>query len=210
MPYPTEDLGPDEEIVLDLKPHWWFLTPRLAVLVLAVVVGVAVRWNIDNTAVQALAGIVILVALGWFGIRFARWMTTSFVVTTHKLIYRSGLLHKSGVEIPLNQINTVVFNQRLFERIIGAGDIEVESAGETPQKFTDVRRPTYVQAEINRQKDAQADRRSRPVAAAAGLSVAEQLEKLDDLRAKGVLDEAEFQAQKQALLGGSGSGSPGS
>jgi hypothetical protein len=32
------------------------------------------------------------------------------------------------------------------------------------------------------------------------LSVAEQLEKLDDLRRRGVIDDAEFESQKRALL----------
>jgi hypothetical protein len=40
-----------------------------------------------------------------------------------------------------------------------------------------------------------------PAAAAPQLSVPEQLEKLDELRRRGVLSEAEFQAQKAVLLG---------
>ena len=42
MAYPTNLLIPGEEVVLDLRPHWWFLTPRALLSVVAIIVGIVV------------------------------------------------------------------------------------------------------------------------------------------------------------------------
>ena len=38
MPYPEDSLHPNEQLVLDLHPHWWFFAKSIAFGVLAVVV----------------------------------------------------------------------------------------------------------------------------------------------------------------------------
>ena len=210
VPYPKKLLNGDESVVLDLRPHWWFLVPRLALLVLVLVVAVLVAVRVENGPVSVLMGVGVLAALGFFGLRYAEWATTNFVVTTDRLIFRHGVLSKQGIEIPHERINTVVFNQSLFERMLGAGDLVIESAGETPSTFSDIRKPDIVQAEMYRQMEANENRKfdrigghvDRLNIGGGGLSVAEQLEKLDDLRTRGVITPEEFEAQKAALLSG--------
>lgn len=217
MAYPTKLLQPEEEIVLDLNPHWKFLFLPTVLLVAGVVVGLialAMGWP---SPVNILLGLVVLGAIGWFVKRFILWRTTSFVLTTDRCIYRSGVFVTSGVEIPLERINTVFFQQTLFERMLGAGDLAIESGGETGKEyFHDIRDPPQVQHEIytqmenneNRKYDrigkeaAEGARAHGAVTAQTGpITVAEQLEKLAELREKGVLSNDEFQAQKAALLG---------
>jgi len=202
VPYPTKLLNQGETVELDLRPHWWYLVPRLSLLALAVLLGL---WAFTTAAwVQAVAGVVVLVALGFFLLRLMGWMTTNFVVTSDRVIYRSGVLTKRGIEIPLDRINTVVFHQGPFERIIGAGDLEIESAGATPSRFTDIRKPSIVQAEIYKQSEANENRKFERIgsnAGGGGLSVAEQLEKLEGLHERGAITEDEYQAQKAKLLG---------
>lgn len=202
MPYPTKLLNQGETVELDLRPHWWYLVPRLSLLALAVLLGL---WAFTTAAwVQAVAGVVVLVALGFFLLRLMGWMTTNFVVTSDRVIYRSGVLTKRGIEIPLDRINTVVFHQGPFERIIGAGDLEIESAGATPSRFTDIRKPSIVQAEIYKQSEANENRKFDRIgsnAGGGGLSVAEQLEKLEGPHERGAITEDEYQAQKAKLLG---------
>jgi uncharacterized membrane protein YdbT with pleckstrin-like domain len=207
--YPPKLLNDNEEIVLDLRPHWWFLVPRLALQILVLVVAFFVLLKVDVAAVQVLMGIGVLAALVYFGMRYAQWATTNFVVTTDRVIFRSGVLAKSGIEIPLERINTVVFNQGIFERMLGAGDLEIESAGETPSHFENIRKPDIVQAEIYRQMEGNENRKFDRIGGhvdrlntSAGLSVAEQIEKLEELRTKGVLSDEEFGAQKASLLEG--------
>ena len=185
-------------------------------LVGAVLLGIAVIANVDSDGIGAvlrlLVAALILFCLGWFGIRYAKWSTTNFVVTSDRVVYRVGVLSKQGIEIPLERINTVFFKQSIFERLLGAGDLGIESAGERgSETFNDVRKPSAVQNEIYRQMEANNARMyggmrqgqaapAAPAPTAAPDDVPAQLEKLDELRKKGVISEQEFAAKKADLL----------
>lgn len=217
MPFPKELLTDDEELVLDLRPHWWFIAPAAAYLALALVAGIYVLassdgWN-DRVAdvVKFVVGLAILAALVHVAQRYAKWSSTNFVVTNERVIARRGVVAKRGMEIPLDRINTVFFNQSFFERLIGAGDLGIESAGEGGREtFTDIRKPSLVQHEIYRQKENFERRRmvqmgqtfaaNVPQGASTGPSIPEQIEHLDRLRHAGTITDAEFQAKKADLL----------
>jgi uncharacterized membrane protein YdbT with pleckstrin-like domain len=207
VPFSRKLLNEDEDIALDLHPHWEFFVKSGAALLAAVIFGVFVLTRGDPpSAIEALAGVLVLVALAWFGITYAKWATTNFVITTDRLIYRHGVLSKHGIEIPLDRVNTVFFSQSLLERVLGSGDLVIESAGELGrQDFANVRKPSAVQNEIYRQMESNENRKfdrigNRPGAAAASQSVPEQIQALDALRKQGVLTDAEFQAKKAELL----------
>ena len=198
MPFPPRLLFDGEEIVLDLRPHWWFffgpsllLVAALAALVAAAVIDTA-EW------VQlALAGVVVA-ALLWFVGRFARWTTTNFVLTTDRLIYRSGVLSKRGIEIPLERVNTVFSHQSVLERMLRSGDVVIESGGEQGrQAFSDIRHPGEVQNEIYRQIE---ENQQRDRGAPRQPDIVDQIDRLDDLRKRGVISESEFLAKKAQLL----------
>lgn len=206
MAFNRKLLNEGEDIALDLHPHWSFFAKPGAALVVAVVFGFWVLVGITDPpgALSALAGILVIATLVWFGITYAQWATTNFVITTDRLIYRHGVLAKRGIEIPLERVNTVFFEQSILERVLGSGDLVIESAGEQGrQEFHDVRKPSAVQNEIHRQMEANENRKfdrigtvNRPVEA----SIPDQIHQLDLLRQQGVLTEAEFQAKKQQLL----------
>lgn len=212
MAYPKNLLIQGEEVVLDLRPHWWFLTPRALVSVAAIIVGIVVLaqgWEgAGASTLNIVLGVAILVALVWFLLRLAKWATTEFVLTNKRVIYRYGVIGKNGKEIPLDKINTVFFDQTVFERMIGCGTVAMESAGESGKdSFSHIRKPSLVQGEIYRQMEADEQKDHEAIGRAAssgggggGLSVAEQLEKLHHLHQSGALSDAEYEAQKAKLL----------
>jgi uncharacterized membrane protein YdbT with pleckstrin-like domain len=200
MPFPRKLLNDDEDIVLDLHPHWWYLAGAVVAVVASSVLGVYLG-RTDNS-ILGIAGLVIIaVALVWLLVRYLKWRSTNFVLTTDRLIHRSGVLAKHGREIPLERINDLTVNQSIFERIIRAGDVMIESGGERGQSLlSDLPNPFRVQnaiyAEIERAQARSADR----TAGHRELSVPEQIEKLDELRQRGLISNAEFDAKKAQLL----------
>ena len=200
MPFPRKFLNDEEDIVLDLHPHWWYLAGPIVAVVVSSVAGVYLG-RTDNTAL-GIAGLVLIgVALVWLGVRYLKWRTTNFVLTTDRLIHRAGVLAKQGREIPLERINDLTVNQSIFERMIRAGDVLIESGGERGQSLlTDLPNPFKVQnaiyTEIERAHARTADR----TAGRRELSVPEQIEKLDELRQRGLITNAEFEAKKVQLL----------
>jgi uncharacterized membrane protein YdbT with pleckstrin-like domain len=198
--FPDRLLNEDEELVLDLRPHWWFFAKQAALLVV-VLAGLVALAAIDAPDEAVLAGgAIAILTLLWLLARYAKWTTTNFVVTSDRLILRSGVVSKRGIEIPLERVNTVFFNQTIFERVLRSGDLLIESGGERgAQKVTDIPRPSRVQNEIYRQIEAN-QRRATASAAPVPDSVPEQIDKLDALRRRGVITQAEFDAKKAQLL----------
>lgn len=209
MAFDRKLLHEHEELVLDLRPHWWFMAWPTLALVGASILGLVLvttggdGWAWDGAKYLAVA--LIVGSLLWFAYRYARWITTNFVVTSDRLVYRSGLVAKQGIEIPLERVNTVFFNQGIFERMLGAGDLSIESGGETgKQNFKDIRKPSAVQNEIYRQMELNNTRMyggGRQAAPAPAANIPEQIAQLDALRAQGAISQAEFDAKKAELLG---------
>jgi uncharacterized membrane protein YdbT with pleckstrin-like domain len=198
--FPRKLLNEAEEVVLDLRPHWWFFAGPAALLtvMLGLLVVVAAS-SLPGALLLAVTGVAVA-ALVWFAGRYSRWATTNFVVTTDRLIYRSGVLSKRGIEIPLERVNTVFSNQTVFERLLRSGDVVIESGGEQGrQLFSDIPRPRLVQNEIYRQIE---DNHSRMFGTRQARTddPIDQLDRLDDLRRRGVISEAEFAAKKARLL----------
>ena len=198
MPFPRKLLNEGEDIVLDLHPHWWFFVKPVVALV-ATVVGAVVLRDVDPARIALLVGIV-LSAL-WLCVVYAKWTTTNVVITTDRLIHRVGVLAKKGKEIPLERVNDIAVSQTFFERLIGSGDVTIESGGERGQQiFTDIAKPFLVQNVIYTEMERSQARDAARVSGPRELSIPEQLEKLDDLRRRGVITQAEFDAKKTQLL----------
>jgi membrane protein YdbS with pleckstrin-like domain len=212
MPYPHDALAPHEELILDLHPHWWFIAKSGVVLVVAIIAGLFAAVVMKNEALQWLVAVWILVSVVWFLTRFVQWISTHFVLTSDRVMSREGVLAKRGIEIPLERVNTVFFKQGIFERLLGLGDLEIESASKDgAQRFEDVRRPSEIQKEIYIQMENNDNRKvdrmggvisgaQHPQGAPAAVSIADQINQLAQLRDQGHLTEAEFQAKKAELL----------
>ncbi|HEX9683097.1 MAG TPA: PH domain-containing protein [Acidimicrobiales bacterium] len=211
MAFPRRLLNDEEDIALDLRPHWWFLSGPAALVTVLVVVGVVGLAQDWPGPIKWVVALVLVGGLAWLGVRYARWASTNFVVTTDRLIFRSGVIAKHGIEIPLERVNNVIFNQTIFERILGAGDLLIESAGQSgQQRFADITHPSGVQNEIYRQIEANETRTAERVASAHrsavprrdgdATSIPEQIRELSELRDQGIISAEEFETKKRDLL----------
>ncbi len=207
MTFSQKNLNANETIALDLHPHWWYFAGPAVSLVAAIVFGIwAIPKNFDSDSLETFLSYAAIAALVgtaiWLIARYLKWMTTHFVITSHRLIFRTGVLAKSGIEIPLERVNNVNFNQSVFERMLGAGDLLIESGGEDGQsRFADIKHPDEVQQMIHSQMELAAQRRGSYSRSDGGTSVAEELERLEGMLQRGTLSPDEFEAQKRKLLG---------
>ncbi len=204
MPYPKRLLNDYETIALDLHPHWWSFAKPVMALIGAISAGIAILVLVDeSTARTALTWVALVLIAGctfWVIVRYTKWATTHFVITSDRIVFRNGVLAKNGIEIPLERVNNVLFSQSIFERMLGAGNLLIESGGERGQeRFSDVRRPDQVQKLIHSQIGASAHNRRE---AESGVrEVGSELERLEGLVDRGTITEDEFEKQKRKLLG---------
>jgi uncharacterized membrane protein YdbT with pleckstrin-like domain len=205
MPFPRRLLIEGEELVLDRRPHWIALVGPALVAIVGLIVA---AWVSSTTAFDGLVWlpwvVYVVVLLVYPLPRLISWLTSNFAVTSDRVIHREGFIAKRSMEIPLEAINDVRFDQGIIDRMLGAGTLVIQSASEQGrQVFDNIRDPEGVQRTIYHEGEKNKERmfQGRGASVPAAPSVTTELERLADLRAKGILTEQEFQAQKAKILG---------
>ena len=198
MAYPERLLSDDESVVSEFRPHWSGLLREIMLVIAAIVVGVILAlFDAPSWAYPVV--VVLLFLLIVRGV--VRWFTTLHVITTERVIYRAGFIAKRGKEIPLEVINDIAFNQTIFEKLFGTGDLLIESAGTHGQsRYRDIPKPEEVQSLLYQVREDRIREMRGP--GASEESRASQLEKLSQLHDDGKLSDEEFENEKNRLLGG--------
>jgi uncharacterized membrane protein YdbT with pleckstrin-like domain len=149
MGYPENVLAADEQVVLHRHPHWKRLVGPILVLLITTIVAAFVAALVNNTSWDPTAkkvlfgviGAIWLILVGWLTLwRFLSWLTTHFVITDRRVMFRHGLLTRSGIDIPLARINSVEFRHGLLDRMLRTGTLIIESASQDPLEFDDIPR----------------------------------------------------------------------
>lgn len=168
MSFPEKVLADDEKVVEHLHPHWITLVPAtLWFLVICAAAGFTIAYlPSDGTTHTVLLIIVLVVGFGllcWLAFApWLRWRTTHFVFTTHRVLIRRGILHHVGRDIALQRISDVAYSQTLWDRIVGAGTLTIESAGEHGQEsLKTMPHADRIQQLLNRLIEQDGERRAR-------------------------------------------------
>lgn len=200
MAYPKRLLSPDEEIIREFRPHWRAILMPIA---LSIVAAVALVVALVSASPDIQRWLVPVILVLWALITWPtliKWWFTGYVVTTERLVVRTGVFSRAGKEIPLEVINDVAFSQKFVERWFRSGDLLVESAGEQGQsRFHDIPDPEGLQSLIYELREDRT-RELRGTRAADGRDPTEQLESLARLHADGVITSEEFETSKKKLL----------
>lgn len=168
MGYPKRLLDENEDVVFDLHPHWKVLVWPVVIAIVTVFAGAFAAAQAGDLDQAGLAQIVILVialvVLAIFSIAPAvRWLMTHFVLTTKRVVMRTGVFARSGRDIPLFRVNDVTFSHTMWERLFGAGTLTVESAGERGQvTLADIPHVEAVQRELYRLVEMHEEARRTP------------------------------------------------
>jgi uncharacterized membrane protein YdbT with pleckstrin-like domain len=213
MAFPRDLLADHEELIFEKRPHWVALVPAVlwtVGLVVALLLGyraLEAIFDNDSTVPKSILGLIVTGLWIFFAlVAYLRWRFTMFVLTTDRIIIRSGVIAKHSKEIQLERINDVTFTQSIVERMIGAGDLLLDSSGDLgPARITAVRNPEEVQLLIYKESEKNENRmRTMTVPDLQQHrepTIPEQIEALARLREQGTLSDAEFESKKRELLG---------
>jgi uncharacterized membrane protein YdbT with pleckstrin-like domain len=133
---PTQ-LMPGERSIALVRQHWSVVAGHvlgaLVVIVVAVVLNAVLPSHIGSlsiTTVKTVIAVVLIVAaVLWAGLRLLRWRFATYHLTDKRIIMEGGILSRTAETIPLDRIQNTVIHRPIGDRLIGAGDIEIESAG---------------------------------------------------------------------------------
>jgi len=73
--------------------------------------------------------VLFLLGLLWILVRYFRWITTVYAVTSRRVILQRGILGKDFDEIPVSQVRGVDVHQKFGQRLLGYGTVRVSSEG---------------------------------------------------------------------------------
>ncbi len=185
----------NEHIIIETRLHWLTLAiPFLVSVALGIllVIYLPKYWYLD------------FVLLFYFLLKVYQRRCNLWAVTNLRIVDEEGVFSKYAKESPLDKINNVSFRQSLMGSIFGYGDIEIQTAAEagatlyrfvqSPDKLRDA--ITTAQNEYT----ANGGKHQAPVIHNDKLGFAAELEKLFELRQKGVLSEEEYQKRKSKML----------
>ncbi|RIJ76856.1 PH domain-containing protein [Nakamurella silvestris] len=166
MAYPDNLLARGERVVLRKHPHWKVLVlPALFfILIIAGAFFLAswitnrVTWDGVAYLIIAVVAVILLVFLSIAP--FLRWQSEHFVISTHHVFFRTGIVKRREHQIPLGRIQNLETNVTFWGRILGYGDLVVESAADQPLPFYNVASLPKVQSTLNQLIDDDRDRLS--------------------------------------------------
>lgn len=198
-------LKKDEKIVMVTRPHWLVLTVPSFIALGGIGMSIWVALG-SNPTMGIVAGIAFALYF------FYKWIdrrNNIWVVTNLRVIDEEGVFAYNTKESPLEKINNVAFAQTMWGRMLGYGDVEIQTAAEIgTSTYYMVEQPAKLKDTITQmQEDYKVHLmrlQARESAGAMNLSgkidVAAEIEKLHDLMTRGIISEEEFAARKAKIL----------
>ena len=145
-------LSEGERSVLVLHPHWkTVLRPVLLLILVLAALGALLNFqsHVPGPAFLGSGVLAVIIVVIGVAIPLLRWRTTSYELTTRRLRLRRGILSRTGRDFPLIRISDVSFSHGPIDRLLGCGQLIVESAGEHGQLvLTEIPHVEMVQATL--------------------------------------------------------------
>ena len=122
-----------ESIVLETRRHPATLAGPLVAAVASVVgglvVGMLVTPGDSRDAIDTAAGVIAAVFLLRFLWRVLRWRAAKTVLTDRRLLQVSGVMARKVSSMPLARMTDLTYRRPILGRVLGYGEIVIESAG---------------------------------------------------------------------------------
>jgi len=193
-------LQPGEEIVYRAHVTRISLIPWVIAFFLVIAAGVFAYHSVHKPEILLAVGILGVALAGVTLVKLVVIRSNEHVLTNRRIIQQTGILNKRSMDAPLDKVNNVEHWQTLWGRILGYGDVEVDTASEHgATRFRNIRRPLEFKNAIVGAAEAYRARRFGPPVA-AGPSGAERLRQLKALFDDGLISAEEFEAKRRKLM----------
>jgi uncharacterized membrane protein YdbT with pleckstrin-like domain len=118
-----------ETVVVDTRTHPKALILPVLALLVTLAVAIFIDRQIDNGVASLIVWILALLVVAWFTLRpFLDWLTSTYTITSKRLITREGVLARRGHDIPLHRISDVAYDMGVLDRMLGCGTLVISDA----------------------------------------------------------------------------------
>jgi putative bacterial membrane flanked domain protein len=146
-------LSQDEVVVRHMHTHIKTLLPAIIVeSILAIAAAGGSFYVPENARYWALPTIwiaVLLLSIPLILVPWIKWITTTYTVTTKRVITRKGIIKRTGHDLPLTRISDIQIEKDFDDRIFGCGTLALQTSADDPLLLRDVPKVETVQVEIS-------------------------------------------------------------
>jgi len=194
-------LGENERVLLVTRQHWFVLFSAIVAEIVITLVIIAGASAATIYFPPAAFGFILVLLPILSAVRdILTWNNHEYLVTNRRVIQISGIFNKNVVDSSLEKVNDVKMNQSFFGRMFDYGDVEILTASEIGVNlFKRIGDPVKFKTAMLNAKEKLGYAESGPHAQHAK-DIPALIAELDELRKKGIVTEAEFQAKKKELL----------
>lgn len=199
-------LKKDEKILLITRQHWIKLVLPIFIWLLVAVLSI---WLLNTNGL-----IITLVAALYPMLEYLNWKNNLWCITNVRVVDESGFFTRYSKESPLDKINNVEYDQSIWGRLIGYGNVDIQTAaemGETTYELIHhpkILKDTITHAQEEYKKTTinnQAIQLAQAIATSSGASmsqnmITDEVQKLFELLQKGAITREEYNQQKNKLL----------
>ncbi|MDQ3963174.1 MAG: PH domain-containing protein [Actinomycetota bacterium] len=127
-------LASDERAVLEVRRHPIVVLGSMALATAAVAAAGTIGWITSPSEgaawVDTALGVVALAFAARAGWRFWQWWVDRIIVTDQRIFEVSGVLTRKVASMPLTRVTDMTYRRSIGGRLLGYGDLIVESAGQ--------------------------------------------------------------------------------
>ena len=180
MSFVDRNLIPGEQVLYRTRIHWMTRVHPSTVLFYVALLAWPATYLLERTGVLSPetfawvgppGGLAILVLLAlacvpplliWLAVA-----STEFAVTTHRVIFKTGLMNRNSLELHLSKVESIAVQQGILGRIFGYGTIMMIGTGGTREPFQGVARPLEFRRAVTEATDRAHARAAAPAPAPA-------------------------------------------
>jgi uncharacterized membrane protein YdbT with pleckstrin-like domain len=135
------DPEPGEEVFFHGHPSWraligFYVKGVLGAVIAGAIAGIITRLSSRTVSVGWVTTVVLVVLIVVLLVGTIRRIQTTYTVTNRRLTIDTGLLSRELHETRLERVQNVNSRQSLFQRLLGVGSVDFDTAGSAEYDFT--------------------------------------------------------------------------
>jgi uncharacterized membrane protein YdbT with pleckstrin-like domain len=206
MDYVEKLLSTNEKIIVRTHRHFFTvfgsLFKELVVLIACAIAFFSVKTWYTGDPLFFYIGIAIvsLLAIASAFSDLVRWQNNEYIVTSRRVIHANGIFSKNILDSSLNKINDVILQQSMMGRIFNYGTIKILTATDEVINLLDrIANPIGFKHAMLEAKSLLEPISTSPLVAQAA-SATQLLEELDQLRARKMITDVEYEEKRKEIL----------
>lgn len=145
-------LKKDETVIFETRKHWFVLIAPTIIAILLFVLPLYIYFTFQESTKLYL--IIPVLSIFYYAYRYYSWKRDLWAVTNLRIIDEVGVFNISSKESPIDKINNISYQQSIFGRMFGYGNVQIQTAAEMGEtRYDNISKPEKLKESIATAQD---------------------------------------------------------